>query len=106
MTTTTERLMPLAHKLAITAQTGTIRATKYVANELLDNLNTDELTDLLIILARMIQIGADNGRRLRPCGTHAAYIRHKTRGEPIDLWCLHAERAYQRARKRAQRRAA
>jgi hypothetical protein len=45
-------------------------------------------------------------RPLRPCGTHAAYWRHKKRGEPIDLQCLYAERAYQRARKSNRRQVA
>lgn len=37
---------------------------------------------------------------LQPCGTHAAYARHKVRKEPMDPDCLMAERKYQRERKR------
>ncbi|MFC5744783.1 hypothetical protein [Actinomadura rugatobispora] len=33
-------------------------------------------------------------RQLQPCGTHAAYVRHKYRGEPIDDACEAAHRAY------------
>jgi hypothetical protein len=36
----------------------------------------------------------------QPCGTHAAYVRHRAHGEPPDLACAEAERAYQRNRKR------
>lgn len=43
-------------------------------------------------------------RPLRPCGTHAAYVRHKSRGELPCRRCRTAERAYQRSRPR--RRAA
>lgn len=39
----------------------------------------------------------------RPCGTHAAYNRHKLRGEHPCPACFEAERAYRRERKRAQR---
>lgn len=42
-------------------------------------------------------------RMLAPCGTHAAYARHKSHDEPIDDACRDAERAYQRARVRAAR---
>lgn len=100
--TLTERLMPIAYELATKAQTG----TRQDVDAILNKLTTSERDALTIILARMIQVGADTNRRLRPCGTHAAYIRHKNNDEPIDPWCLHAERAYQRSRKRAQRRAA
>ena len=37
-------------------------------------------------------------RPLSPCGTHAAFNRHKLRKESIDDACIIAERAYQRAR--------
>lgn len=33
--------------------------------------------------------------QLKPCGTHAAYNRHKARGEQIDDVCRSAERTYQ-----------
>lgn len=42
-------------------------------------------------------------RELRPCGTHAAFVRHTTRGEPIDPLCRDAERDYQRRRPRDRR---
>jgi hypothetical protein len=44
---------------------------------------------------------------LQPCGTHAAFERHKTYGEPIDDVCREGERAYHRdryQRERARRR--
>lgn len=100
--TTTERMIPIAYELA----TRVHRGTRHDVNELLASLTTNERDALTITLARMIHIGADTNRRLRPCGTHAAYTRHKNNNEPIDPWCLHAERAYQRNRKRTQRRAA
>lgn len=40
---------------------------------------------------------------LKPCGTHAAYARHKIRGETPCGRCQQAERAYQRTRKRRPR---
>lgn len=35
---------------------------------------------------------------LRPCGTHAAYERHRKRGETVCAACRKAEREYQRSR--------
>ena len=35
---------------------------------------------------------------LRPCGTHAAYLRHKARGEYPCQPCVDAEREHQRER--------
>lgn len=50
---------------------------------------------------------------LRPCGTEAAWMRHKARGEPIDEACAEAHRRYhreyarnRRARQRAEAGAA
>lgn len=41
------------------------------------------------------------GPRLpQPCGTHAAFVRHKARGETVDPECVSAERKYQRERVR------
>lgn len=40
--------------------------------------------------------------RLAPCGTHAAFNRHKSRGEDIDMACRIGERTYDRNRKRAR----
>lgn len=39
-------------------------------------------------------------RDVTPCGTHAAYNRHKDHGEPVDDACGTAERQYQAARHR------
>lgn len=44
-------------------------------------------------------------RTLKECGTHAAYNRHKDRGEPIDPRCEAEERRYQERRHRARRAA-
>lgn len=43
---------------------------------------------------------------LRPCGTHAAYQRHKAASETPCRSCVEGERAYQRAKTRRQRRKA
>jgi hypothetical protein len=43
-------------------------------------------------------------KTLRPCGTHAAFVRHKNNGEPIDELCEQAERDYQREYKRNSRK--
>lgn len=40
-------------------------------------------------------------RGLQPCGTHAAFARHKTHGEPPCAACIKAERAYHARRRRA-----
>lgn len=37
-------------------------------------------------------------RNLRPCGTHAAYERHRNRGEEPCALCRRSEREYQRNR--------
>lgn len=39
----------------------------------------------------------------RYCGTHAAYQRHKARGEAVDVYCANAERKYQRDNYRQRR---
>lgn len=55
---------------------------------------------------RGLRLPANRGsvvRQLKPCGTHAAFVRHKDRGEPIDAACEQAERDYQRAHKRKRR---
>ena len=44
-------------------------------------------------------------RALMPCGTHAAYARHKTRGEAVCGPCGVEEKRYQRDRKRVERAA-
>lgn len=43
------------------------------------------------------------GRLLEPCGTHAAFQRHKTRGQAACQRCRVGERAYQAARARINR---
>lgn len=113
----TERMVPTACQL-----TGHVHAhDKKAIYNLIRRLTPEEAYALIIVLAAMIP--QDHTARellawteqpltrprivkLRPCGTHAAYCRHKARGEEIDTRCLHAERAYQRDRKREQRRAA
>lgn len=45
-------------------------------------------------------------RPTKPCGTHAAYVRHASHKETPCPPCVEAERAYQRDRKRNARRAA
>jgi hypothetical protein len=40
---------------------------------------------------------------LQPCGSHAAFNRHKLAAQPIDLACEVGERVYQRNRKRRTR---
>ena len=39
-----------------------------------------------------------------PCGTRAAAARHRRRGEPLDVACVDAERAYQREVARRRRK--
>lgn len=118
-TTITERMVPTACQLAGNVREG----NRHAINELLRTLTPRERYALTIVLAAMIPTDQTPRQLLawiddqpptptphittrRPCGTHAAYARHKANGEPIDARCLHAERAYQRNRKRAQRRAA
>jgi hypothetical protein len=48
----------------------------------------------------------DGDEELQPCGTHAAFARHKSRGEPVDVACAAGERAYQAERARRNRRLA
>jgi hypothetical protein len=45
-------------------------------------------------------------RVLRPCGTVAAYRRHKARGEEPDQDCIEASRKYERIQKRLNRQQA
>lgn len=44
-----------------------------------------------------------NGRPLRPHGTHAAFVRHRSHREEPCAACWHGEREYQRGRKRRYR---
>jgi hypothetical protein len=55
---------------------------------------------------RVRPIGSPRGRHtsalLQPCGTHAAFVRHTKRQEPVDEACRIAERTYQRNRVRSR----
>jgi hypothetical protein len=42
----------------------------------------------------------DRDALLMPCGTRSAALRHRARGEPVDVACARAEDAYDRDRKR------
>lgn len=64
------------------------------------------LRDIPSLLRWLGHPRATRARSLRPCGTHAAFVRHKNRGEEPDPECVEAERAYQRARSRENRRVA
>lgn len=44
--------------------------------------------------------------QLMPCGTRAAAVRHRRRGEPIDQACADAERAHRNVRARRAYRSA
>jgi len=115
-----ERLIPVATDLVIRVHD----EGRDSAGQLLSSLTDTDRWALLIVLAAMVPPDAPVGdllawvtwnehghppgrpaRTLRPCGTHAAFVRHKARGEPPCAACIHAERAYQRARPRRQRAA-
>jgi hypothetical protein len=119
--TITERMVPVACDLVGRVRDGNRQSILV----LLRSLTPSERYALTVVLAAMIPVDrsardllswSDDApaeilpeptayvRPLKPCGTHAAYWRHKKRGEPVDLRCLYAERAYQRTRK--SRRAA
>lgn len=63
-------------------------------------LSRADLPAITVELGRLNPIS----RGLARCGTRAAFMRHKDRGEVVDDACRDAERTYQRERKRAQRR--
>lgn len=66
--------------------------------------DTRPLSDLLAWVQEPPRPRARRRRRvLKPCGTHAAYVRHVSRGEPVDPLCLAEERRYQRERVRGRR---
>lgn len=114
------RLVPVATDLVIRVR----EEGRDSVGELLGQLTDPERWALPVILAAMVDPGAPVGdllcwviryaspvltglgRPLRPCGTHAAFVRHKARGEPVDVACADAERAYQRSRRRRSRRRA
>lgn len=54
-------------------------------------------------LERLRRRHAAGQRTLQPCGTHAAYTRHKNRCEEACEACVLAERIYQRDRMRRRR---
>lgn len=111
MTDPIERMIPTACQL-----TGHVHDhNRKAIRRLLHGLNQQDTYTLLIVLAAMIPedrtikellAWTNQLPQLKPCGTHAAYARHKTNNEPIDPLCQRAERAYQRNKKREQRRAA
>lgn len=61
------------------------------------------LRDLPALVSRLNGPRPRKPRNLRPCGTHAAYVRHRAAGQDPCEPCVHAERAYQRARPRDRR---
>jgi hypothetical protein len=118
--TITERMVPIACQLA-----GHVRAhDKRAIFNLIRDLTPNEAYALVVVLAAMIPTDhtagqllawteqlptrAANARvvALRPCGTHAAYWRHKANNEPPCADCRQAERAYQRERKQRRHGAA
>ena len=96
--------------------------------EIADILGDADLYALAVLLAAMVDdnrtltellgwtndlrvrpIGSPRNRHasslLQPCGTHAAFNRHRAKGEPICEACRIAERTYQRTRARDRRAA-
>jgi hypothetical protein len=64
-------------------------------------IGCDETMRLILARAGMLEqprprprLVRPTRRVLKPCGTHAAFNRHKQRGEPIDPTCDAAERRY------------
>jgi hypothetical protein len=68
-------------------------------SELLRWNDTDPTADLHVITATP----TTPRRHLRPHGTHAAYVRHKSHGERPCEKCVEAERTYQCIRGRRRR---
>jgi hypothetical protein len=112
-----ERLVPIATELVARVHD----EGRESAGQLLASLSDLERHALPVVLAAMVPLEGgvadlldwvplpDNarplrGRALQPCGTHAAFVRHKLRGEPVDEVCREGERRFQRARKRHVRR--
>ncbi|GAC1408744.1 MAG: hypothetical protein NVSMB60_30270 [Mycobacterium sp.] len=56
------------------------------------------VSDLLGWLIKPPRRERGQRRHLKPCGTHAAYTRHKKAQEPPCALCVRAERDYQRNR--------
>ena len=53
--------------------------------------------------AAVVRAGAPIDRVFQPCGTHAAFNRHRSRGEDPCGVCIAGERIYQRLRARDRR---
>jgi hypothetical protein len=111
-----ERLIPVAADLVERVR----EEGRESIGELLDSLSALERHALPVVLAAMVphdQRVADllawvprpnpprpsaaraGSQAVRPCGTHAAFVRHKSHGEPACALCAEAERVYQRNRK-------
>lgn len=85
---------------------------------LIRHQSASELRALAVVLAAMVPADAsprellawnddsptDEGPRLRPHGTHAAFNGHRKRGEQPCEFCVVGERTYQRHRARRRRR--
>jgi hypothetical protein len=124
-----ERLLPTALDLVMRVHDDGRQAVA----ELLAQIAPGELPALLVVLAALVPVDqgiADllawvtfdeygrpltgvtpalprttaRGRRLKPCGTHAAYNRHRKLGEDPCRACETAERIYQRNRDRTKTR--
>ncbi|MEV0996918.1 hypothetical protein [Nonomuraea sp. NPDC050202] len=110
-----QRLVEFACELACTVRDDGPAA----AAALLATLTPEDRATLPIVMAAMIPVelppavllawhtGTPTNRQgLQPCGTHAAYNRHKDRGEePCDA-CVIGEQIYHRQRYMTTRRAA
>jgi hypothetical protein len=119
-----ERLVPVAADLVLRVRD----EGRDAIGHLLATLTPEERWALPVVLAAMVPPGLPVGdllawvtwdehghpltlpahlppRRpsagLRPCGTHAAFARHKAHGEPPCAVCTDAERAYQARRRNA-----
>lgn len=109
-----ERLLRIAMDVAVRIREEPPEA---VAREF-GGLDYQELRDLALLAAACIPIDRPVSgvvwwtdldrvpkalRHRQPCGTHAAYNRHKARSEPVDLACEVAERKYNADRYQLQR---
>lgn len=82
-------------------------------------LDQGELRDLALLMAACVDVGRPvrevvwwteldrmppRPRHIQPCGTHAAYNRHRAKGEPVDLACEVAERQHNAERYQQRKR--
>lgn len=89
-------------------------------HDLLSELTRGDLYGVAVALAAMVDVdqtprqllawndpdSSDKpGRFMAPCGTHAAFNRHKSRGETPCPDCREGERVFQRHRRRRERQA-